>query len=308
MIVWLGYYPIAGAAVWHLIEKCFGTPVYHRRNPSFPAPGGGQQDWQSFYAQNAVAGEIVFVRTQFPPQDDNPAIYVVRNGRESILAYHDYHNAEFPEFGRTVIELILGFDFYHGDWTSNYRSWRPAERAVTLLLEYESVLQDPDGALREIAGFTGIRRPCLPWAAALDKVFESDPRFKYRAPYRWRPTQEWSQYVESLFWRCHGHLMAELGYSPLDPAADFCVPAGGYESFIDQVALARRKPQELICRLEIEVKERLSVISKLKKRIADLESERNHIDRNRTETIYQLSAELAQLRRARVDPRERGNE
>ncbi len=293
MIVWLGYYPVAGAAVWRLIEECFGTPVHHRQNPSFPAPDGGQQDWQRFYRQSSAADEIVFIRTQSPPDDGNPAIYVVRDGRESILAYYDHLNAKDPG-SRTVIELVLGFNA-HGDWSSHHRSWSLEERAATLLLEYESAVRDPDGALGEIAAFTGIRRPCLPWRAALEKLSRDDARFRCEGRYQWRPPEEWSPYVEAIFWRRHGALMRQLGYLPLDPTSDSCPATDGFERFINQ-------SQEEIRGLAM--------------RIAALETERRSLNRQirafrdtddkRTETIHQLTAELALLRRARVGPRERG--
>ncbi len=292
MIVWLTYYPIAGAAVWHLISECFGCPVHHRLNPSFTAADGGQREWQRFYDQSSATAEIVFVRTQFPPQDGNPAIYVVRDGRESILAYYRHANAKHSDEIRTVSELILGFNF-DGEWTSHYRSWSPAERAATLLLEYESVLQDPSSALREITAFTGIRRPCLPWRTAFGKLSEDDPRFKCRGPYRWRPTQVWSPHVESLFWRCHGALMTELGYSPLDPTSDFC---------LDPLAIAPPMPQDEIRLLSERIEALESAQASLNWEIRTLRD----INTKRTETIHQLTAELALLRRARVGPREDG--
>jgi len=65
-------------------------------------------EWWTLYPDLSASADTVFVKTHSPPEDDQPCIYVVRNGRLAILSYYHYLRAFFPGSDRNLIELILG--------------------------------------------------------------------------------------------------------------------------------------------------------------------------------------------------------
>src|SRR3546814_7459149 len=68
-----------------------------------------------------------------PPTDDAPAIYVVRDGRSSIVSYWHYLQT-FGNYQVDLKDVVLG-NVPFGSWSEHVERWSPDRRRATLLLQ-----------------------------------------------------------------------------------------------------------------------------------------------------------------------------
>ena len=232
MITWLASYPRSGnTLVRTILNRCFGFKSYEREellnevaddyitNTIGHLTRSGA--WEEFYAQAAVSPEPVFIKTHLPPEDGNPAVYVVRSGRAAITSYFHHFREFSPGEERNLLELVLGHDHY-GDWTRHYRGWDPEVRPKTLVVRFERLLQQPGEEIARIGAFIGFQGcPGGEWTNPFERLQCDDPVFFRRGKAEWTPDAAWTPEIEEVFQVRHGTLMKELGYGELDPAADF---------------------------------------------------------------------------------------
>jgi hypothetical protein len=285
MIVWLASYPRSGNTLLRVILKTrFGASSF---DSEITGPEAGQRDyitetmghmpiepdWEAFYDRASRSQEPHFVKTHRPPKDDQFCIYIVRDGRKATLSFYHHLRHTFPDERTTLLELVLGNNYY-GDWTTHYRQWDPARRRSTLLVKYESLRADPHPEIARIAAFLGFPNPSRPWENPFPRLQSCDGSFFRRGTAEWEPDAEWTPQIEDLFQIRHGDLMRELGYGRLDPAKDFANTTDGYDALMrDLVTLSKRMKQERaqadrdaammlaeIERLSCEADKRLSLI------------------------------------------------
>ncbi len=271
MIHWIASYPRSGnTLVRTLLKQCFGVDSFERELSGKRLLSAavhdlighrfieqtGARDWEDFYREASRTAEPVFVKTHRPPEDDQPAIYVLRSGRAAVLSYFDYLGWAFPDAGRSLVDLIVGNDSY-GDWTSHYRSWAPDRRPGTMILRYEALLEErpagrphsasggpaarrsaeetatasfprePDREIARLAAFLPLAARPLPWRNPFDRLRELEPRFFRRGRATWVSDPRWTKPVEQLFLACHGSLMEQLGYASPEEEA-FAGSDGGH--------------------------------------------------------------------------------
>ena len=241
MIVWLASYPRSGATLVRMIlSRCFDVKVFDRQ----PAPpptsaclasligdGGLPEDWDSFHGESSSARTNKFIKTHLPPEDTQPCIYVLRDGRDATLSYSRYVRQFFPQEQRTLMELVFGQDYF-GDWTTHFRSWNPERRDQTLILRYEALIATPDAEIARIANFIG-RSVQRKWRNPFPTLHAEDPLLFHRGGSPWEPDPTWTRQIEDIFQMRHGRLMRHLGYGPLDAGKDFVnEQEGGYRSFL----------------------------------------------------------------------------
>ena len=231
MITWLASYPRSGnTLVRTILNRCFGFKSYEREellnevaddyitNTIGHLTRSGA--WEEFYAQAAASPEPVFIKTHLPPEDGNPAVYVVRSGRAAITSYFHHFREFSPGEERNLLELVLGHDHY-GDWTRHYRGWDPEVRPKTLVVRFERLLQQPGEEIARIGAFIGFQGCPGEWTNPFERLQCDDPVFFRRGKAEWTPDAAWTPEIEEVFQVRHGALMKELGYGELDPAADF---------------------------------------------------------------------------------------
>src|ERR1700730_4471929 len=101
MIIWLASYPRSGNSLLQIILKeSFGLQTYDI-NPPFSTASGNEKfreivgnvdeylDKQKL-SEAAVSDHTYFVKTHDPPQDDAKAIYIVRDGRSTVVSYFHF--------------------------------------------------------------------------------------------------------------------------------------------------------------------------------------------------------------------------
>lgn len=273
MIVWLASYPRSGNTLVRIIlRSCFGLqsldselePCERERDAIVEAIGHREPgvDWSEFYANASPGSERYFVKTHSPPKDDQPCIYIVRDGRKATLSYYYHFKRFFPEENRSLLQLVLGHDHY-GDWTSHYRMWDPKARPATLLLRYEALLNDADSEIARISEFLGLAMPELPWQNPFRSLQEHDPEFFRKGTADWEPDSLWSPPINRVFQLKHGSLMEELGYRALQEDDFVTGAAEAEESFLRDVLDLSLQAYQAKARSDDEASKRLVLINQL---------------------------------------------
>ncbi len=284
MIVWIASYPRSGnTLVRTMLEQCFGVESYEREStpfgivPHFIAKTTGHKDlpesWPEFYEKACEGPSPVFVKTHLPPEDDQPCIYVVRNGRQAILSYFHYYCKFFAGEERTMLELVLGCDTYR-DWSTHFRAWNPLGRPGALLLRYEALVESPVREIDRIRDFIRFDGDVGQWRNPFPELRELVPDFFRRGRIESTPDRLWTAHIESLFWACHGNIMDQLGYPALKSEQDFITdPDADYEELMISVRkFAARAIYEREV-FEIAAGERLSALEALAAEVNMLRAE-----------------------------------
>ncbi len=151
-LLWLASYPRSGNTYLRtVLFHCFGL----RSSSIYPNDFGANE-----YLQNQVGhiehvdGKIYFppgtkipiVKTHALPVDNNPAIYLVRNGYDATLSLYDWYNKE-----EDLADIIAGKQFV--SWSHHLRAWHPWNRPNTLFLRFEEFTTDLSSLLKQLSIF-----------------------------------------------------------------------------------------------------------------------------------------------------------
>lgn len=223
MIVWLASYPRSGNTLLRqMLKSVFGLTsysIYDDRDDigavSEVKSAVGHEflptGWPEFYARTRRSTDIVPVKTHHPPMDDGKAIYIVRDGRASVVSWY---NMLRRLRGRTDVELsdvILGRKVAFGSWSQHIAGWRPLERPDTLLLRYEDLAQRPEEPIAAIERFTGAKAN-NDWHNEFERLHATMPSFFAAADNR-KNIAQMSPTETELFWQTHGDAMKAMGYA-----------------------------------------------------------------------------------------------
>jgi hypothetical protein len=228
MIVWLASYPRSGNTLLRtILRQTMGLhslperTEWERVMQTGTPPGETEQfygeihpdrSWDEFYHMAKSSTEVHLVKTHEPPMDDQPAIYVVRNGRKAIYSYLKYHQAHLPRLGRELFEIVTGHDYY-GDWTSHYRAWnRGTGDGPRLVVRYEELCSATPALLHHLADFVGHQSEPRAWKNPFATLHQQQPDVFREGRTDWKRPEEWGRDIEWLFSVFHDELMAELGY------------------------------------------------------------------------------------------------
>ena len=158
-VVWLASYPRSGntflrTILWH----CFGL----RSASVYPKDLGGNRALEQYVGhiehgpqirdqlrQNGIA----LIKTHELPQDSNPAIYVIRDGRAACVSLWRFGEKAIP------LESVIEGRHRFGAWADHVRAWNPRHRPSTLLLRYEDLRDELPGCLDGISRF--LDRPAV---------------------------------------------------------------------------------------------------------------------------------------------------
>lgn len=223
MIVWIASYPRSGNSLLRtVINQTLHIGTYdeyqvggqsNQEKPSRVREIVGRElwegDWQAFYEKATDAEDVFLVKTHGFPKDNQPAIYIVRDGRKAILSYSRYHRVFTQPPYPTLLEIILGLDYY-GSWTQHYKAW--AFREKTLVVKYEDLLKPTEKLLAQIATKTKYAGQIAPWENPFEELHRERPDLFGSGSSTWSETKEWPPIFDAIFFHIHGQLMCELGY------------------------------------------------------------------------------------------------
>jgi hypothetical protein len=209
-VVWLASYPRSGNTFLRtIIYHCFGI----RSGSVYASDVGefGVGDMIGHIEQRPDGGiefgdePVRFIKTHERPQDDLPAIYVVRDGTEASTSLFEFYRRKMP------LEAIIEGRNRFGTWAGHLRRWNPLARPSTLLLRYEDMVQDTRGVVDALAEFLNLtprsyQVPSREQMAKRDGKWirpESAPRIKLEGA------------ALDRFWEINGEAMHSYGYARL---------------------------------------------------------------------------------------------
>jgi hypothetical protein len=220
MIVWVASFPRSGNNLCLLtLSKVFDAETGSALNPEALRSRLSLDRAADLHQAVRELDETVFLKTHrtAEPADDDPALYLVRDGRDSLVSYAHFMQArgdsqyESLSFEETLADLIEREDHPYGSWSANVRSWLDRD-APTHVLQFEELIEDPVRAVRRAMRALGITLPepvgRLP---SFGELHERNPLvFRRGKVGSWR--SELPERLERRFWRLHGAEMETLGY------------------------------------------------------------------------------------------------
>jgi len=220
MLVWVASFPRSGNNLCLMtLSEAFGATTGSVLDPDPLISRLSLDPDVDLRAAVRESSDRVFLKThRLPgPNDGDPAIYLVRDGRDSLVSYAHFMQAqrhprfESLSFEKALAKLIERKDHPYGSWSANVRSWTRRE-APTKIVRFERLIEDPVGTMREAVTSLGMALPeqrgQLP---TFDELHERNPKIFRRGKVgSWR--SEFPARLEERFWELHGAEMLAMGY------------------------------------------------------------------------------------------------
>jgi sulfotransferase family protein len=220
MLVWVASYPRSGNTfVRMLLQSGFGLPSLSWHGSADPGAFGsldierlvGHRDTavpqDALIAWAQAQPDVCMIKTHEPPATNDPAIYVVRDGRSCVVSYHRYLN-DIEHLPASLQDVIEGRVFA-GSWSEHFAAWQPTRRPNTLLLRYEEITARPEEAVARLGDFLH-RQPLGGRIPEFEELRRLNPHF-FRAGDDAANIQQLQPYDESFRSR-HTEVMTSLGY------------------------------------------------------------------------------------------------
>jgi len=168
----------------------------------------------------AKSDEMYLVKTHEMPSDDNPAIYLVRDGRDTLVSWTwfelskpEQQNTETTreQFLEALKTRILSQTY--GGWSSNVLAWS-RRKGKTAILKFEDLVARPEqtipGILEEV-GFKNLANTGKS-VPTFERLHASNPHlFRKGKVGGWKA--DMTDELHKLFWKKHGAAMDAMGYS-----------------------------------------------------------------------------------------------
>jgi Sulfotransferase domain len=223
VIIWLASYPRSGNTFFRaLLKQVYDIAVYepYPSDPALSAPfkeiiGDGQLPLS--LAEMSRRDDRYIVKTHDMPPDDEPAIYLVRDGRDALLSHAqfmlDYDRASVNPDGYygTLRQLIEAPPF--GGWSANVMAWT-GRRASTVVVKFEKLIAAPLQELRRAMSAIDYELPEVRTTdpPSFDDLHRKIPQF-FREGRVGVWQRELPRNLHALFWHRHGDAMHKMGYT-----------------------------------------------------------------------------------------------
>jgi hypothetical protein len=235
VIVWLASYPRSGNTMFRMnLWQRHGLKTYSLyKDLDFDHMGAsstvGHSRLPAPVAELKASKKVYLVKTHELPEDDLPAVYIVRDGRDaSVSLAHYYRAAPYlssqeraerapPPFDEVLRRTIV--DGHEGKgWSGHVDAWLE-RRGPLHLVRYEDLTASPDtlvdqamAALGLRAGRSPLRKLSRRSGPGFEEINRMWPDFFRRGKSQsWR--DEMSSQIHELFWEHHGATMEALGYA-----------------------------------------------------------------------------------------------
>ena len=147
------------------------------------------------------------MKTHDLPRDDAPAIYVIRDGRASIVSY--FHYLRMIVGSDVSLSDVVSGSVLYQSWSEHFEAWHPRKRAKTLLLKYEDLTNQAFTG-RKIADFLKLEQKGE-FTNDFSRYHGIFPQF-FRRGNNADNIAELKGAAAELFWTMHGELMKDLQY------------------------------------------------------------------------------------------------
>lgn len=220
MLIWIASYPRTGNTFFRVLaHRVFGLDtwsLYDDRhdigaNPALTRATGHRIHGMrpdEFAAAARAAPELMLVKTHELPQGDDPAIYLVRDGRSACVSYTHYM-AQYGPQPAALQEVVMGA-VWPGPWMRHAALWALSARPRTLVVRFEALVAQEAETLEAIAehiGLTPRRRASIAFAQ-LNRI---EPRF-FRSGSDESNIAELEAICPALYDALHGEVAERLGY------------------------------------------------------------------------------------------------
>jgi len=169
MLVWLASYPRSGNTLVRVVlNDAFNIKtraldghgddrVFSSRPGVIEAVGHVSSDKRGadLIEEAHRSDQLYILKTHEPPITDDPAIYIVRDGRSSVVSYYHYLN-DVEKLAIPLDRVVAG-EVYAGSWSDHFATWRPLERRRTLLLRYEEISKDIASLISSLSHFLSVQ-------------------------------------------------------------------------------------------------------------------------------------------------------
>lgn len=238
MIIWLASYPRSGNTYFRIfLNQAYGIKTYSIYNDPWEselkgfASMVGHENLSMTLEEMANSTETFIVKTHNLPADSSPAIYLVRDGRDSLVSYAYYilslrQRAKsspwqnkikkllgWNEYASVLKSLIVSPDENYGTWTENVQRWRHRV-GKTVTIKFEDLIKNPFEHIEKalyIISFLEKQPRMTCEIPSFEELHTQWPSF-FRSGRigGWR--QEMNKELQDLFWQKNGDVMQDLGY------------------------------------------------------------------------------------------------
>lgn len=170
--IWLASYPRSGNTLLRtILNHCFNLKSASFYFSDFK--GNKKVENQVGHIEHSQKGIVHFpndalplVKTHEMNKDKSKAIYIIRDGRFSAHSLWIFWNKKI------LIEDVIKGKHRFGTWSDHVNSWNPTLRSDTLLIKYESILEDLNPVLISLSEFLkkDIIKKSIPSRESLAKI------------------------------------------------------------------------------------------------------------------------------------------
>jgi len=214
MIVWIAGWPHNGSTlIRQILKDSFGIDTFSKYlEPELDTLFPGADMFRNKLGHDPAStleylrrrkNSAVFIKTHELPDDDGPAIFVIRDGRDAVCSLSNF-------YWIPVASAITGQGVIFGSWSAYYYAWDPETRPNTLVVRFEDMVERPNEVVLPQLE-QSLKRPIL--KEYVDDFAEKQKQYPYLFKDRvgaWRDIMSESDLA--LFDKCHGDLNRRLGY------------------------------------------------------------------------------------------------
>ena len=218
LITWLASYPRSGNTLLRIVLNfCFGQfshSIYtdaEFNDPAIRHVVGHEAigpDPRRFLREAHLRKGTIYVKThELPGMDDHPAIYVLRDGRSSVISHYHFLK-DILHRDVTLTDVIAGK--FGTSWSQHVNAWTTSSRSNMLVVRFEDMNIGNPITLERISKF--IRRPILrEFNVSFDRLHAQSPLF-FRRGSDAANIAELDAKSLILFEQLHGDTLRQMGY------------------------------------------------------------------------------------------------
>ncbi|MEO2045145.1 MAG: sulfotransferase domain-containing protein [Pirellulales bacterium] len=224
MLVWVASYPRSGNRFFrHTLNLLYG-----QRSLRVYSDGTdhGPQAKDRLILDYASQQECMFIKTHdLPASDRYPTIYLLRDGRDSLVSYAWFHltvdrkldKADISPalYKRILRDLMLMRESDFGTWSDNVTAW--TGRPQTTIVRFEDLVAKPEETVANALAELELELPPIPnsQVQTFDELkLEKQRLFRRGKVGSWQ--DEFPQELMDLFWQEHGQVMQQFRYGEND--------------------------------------------------------------------------------------------
>ena len=214
MIIWLASFPRSGNSFFRVVSRTvFGREIYSVYAEKYaPADSKTLQEMD-------LDNELHLIKTHEMPSDANPAIYLVRDGRDALVSLAWYNLRDYVEPDQIISEKVFQEELkkqilssMYGGWSNNFLAWTQ-RREQTVVVHFDHLITQPEQTVANAFKMVGIdlKREGKGNLPSFEDLHARNPSL-----YRKGKVGDWQTYMSDelhdLFWDEHGDAMKMLGF------------------------------------------------------------------------------------------------